>query len=62
VVLGTPVVLFGSEMGSHIMNRTYSWDVNAAGDRFVALEPVQTADDRPPLMLVRGWTAPKNRK
>ena len=62
VVLGTPAVLFGTDMGAHTVNRTYSWDVDAAGERFYALEPMQADDERPPMMLVRGWTPPRERR
>ena len=62
LVLGLPTVLFKTDMGMHALNRAHSWDVDATGKRFFMLEPLQQADERPPLILVRGWRAPTRSK
>ncbi len=62
LVLGLPTVLFKTDMGPHAINRAHSWDVDATGKRFFMLEPVQQTEERPPLILVRGWTPPTRSK
>ena len=55
LTLGNPQVLFETAMGPKVVNRTYSWDVDAQGTRFHTVEPMRREEDRQPLVMVRGW-------
>lgn len=62
LTLGLPSLLFPTEMSSHAQNRVASWDLDARGERFFMLEPMQQAEERPPLTLIRGWAPPTRGK
>jgi Tol biopolymer transport system component len=55
LALGNPELLFSPDMGAHSSNRNFSWDVDAAGERFFTLEPIASQTQRATVVVARHW-------